>query len=226
MDDNNQPEVIMAKPRFPLPPKLPLILGGTILVFIAGFVLFQKYSPQPVSSPSPFPSPVPASTSKPTSATLSPLATTLIFSCPVDKNLCRSGERITFNKNPALGYLLPDGTKVLRIAPVNSSKKIGNALYEAFVFQNKECYLISYTLPAADQFSSKLLSPYQRLETLATTAPESLTVDGNNSKKVSLILQLQKFSLDKSNDAKSCDLSKRVPKDFGSYQSFLPQNFQ
>lgn len=203
--DSSVPEVIITKPSSP--PKIPLILGGTVLLFIAGFVLFQKFYPQAMPTlPSPSPSPTPAST------TPTPPITTLVFNCPVAKNLCNSGEQTTFNSNPALSYLLPTGTSILRIAPVTSSRRINNTLYEAFIFQNKDCYLVSYILPESSEFNTKLSPPYQRMETIGTTS--------------SLILQLQKFPLDQSDDSKSCDLSKREPKDFGSYQPVTPQTFQ
>lgn len=220
LKESSVPEVIIAKPSFPLPPRGPLILGGTVLLFIAGLVLFQKFYPQAVPLPSPSPSAAPAS------VTPTPPIPILIFNCPVAKNLCSSGEQITFNNSSALGYLLPAGTKILRIAPVTSSKRVRNTLYEAFVFQNKDCYLISYSFPNGAEFSTKLSSPYQRMETIGTTSSDFLTVNGaTSSKKVNLILQLQKFSLDQSNDSKSCDLIKRDPKDFGSYQPVTPQTF-
>lgn len=201
-NDDQVPDIILSQK-----PKLPvfLIVGLLVLILIAIGAFISRQLPVK-HTPVPTPSPVPAS------ATPNPHIPTLVFNCPVAKNLCNKGEQINFNDNPALGYSLPAGTKVLRIAPVTSSKKVGNTLHEAFIFQNKDCYLISYSLPNSGEFSTKFSPPYQRMETIGTTS--------------SLILQLQKFSLDQSNDSKSCDLIRREPKDFGSYQNVTPQIFQ
>lgn len=196
-----------------------IIIIASILPIMIAIILTNtgKFSKKQVPTTSSKPSPVPSST---------PATPRLIFSCPVAKNLCKTADQITFKGNPALSYLLPSGTKVLRIAPITSSKKIDNSLYEAFAFQNKDCYLITYTLPNATEFA-KLTSPYRRTDTIGTTSTDFLNITINNtSKKANLILQIQKFTLTSPTDGKSCDLTKREPKDFGSYQSISTQTFE
>lgn len=212
MDDlpSPEPQVQIAQKSFWQTPrsKIIIISGGvlilTAIIFISNYLGINK-QPTPANQ-TVLPSPMPAS------ATPTLTMPTLVFNCPVAKNLCNSGKQTTFNSNPALSYLLPTGTSILRIAPVTSSRRINNTLYEAFIFQNKDCYLISYILPNSSEFSTKLSPPYQRMETIGTTS--------------SLILQLQKISLNQLSDTKNCDITRNEPKDFGSYQPVTPQTFQ
>lgn len=98
MDDNNQPEVIMAKPRFPLPPKIPLILGGTILLFIAGFVLFQKYSPQLLPLPSQSPQ------------------ERISIPCPSDPGFCEQAQKVEKDgKYTVLGAKMDPDTPIYAV---------------------------------------------------------------------------------------------------------------
>ena len=215
---NDEPVVITTSPKSKIPMLLILSLVAVLLTAIVIFTIYQKPPAKqlpaiPPSQPSPIPS-------------VNPATPRLIFSCPVAKNLCKEADQITYKGNSALAYLLPSGTKLLRIVPITSSKKIDNSLFEAFIFQNKDCYLITYTFPTASGFA-KLTSPYRRTDIIGTTATDFLNISVNNtSKKANLILQIQKFSLNDPTDSKSCDLTQREPKDFGSYQTISTQTFE
>lgn len=157
------------------------------------------------------------------------------LSCPIPKEVCSSGLSANYNGHAAIVWRLAKGTVVgaaanvvdsLRfiLPPYTKASPVG--FYQSFISGN-DCYTLTYTFPGDTALTKIDLLPLTASVKLATASASLLNVDSHN---VSLVLQMQKRTMDPKDAAKpdfmKCAVTNLKTADFGAYQNLSTDSFK
>lgn len=153
----------------------------------------------------------------------------IALTCPVPGDLCKTGEKIDFNGNPALAYNLPTSTLITSLAPIVDYKNFSTdpsqdggymGIWQTSVL-GEDCYTFTYMIP--------LSSTYRKVNSLPSREGESIAGVGEGYVKdnFNFILQAQKREKDSADpESRECKLGNLQPSEFGVYQIFDAEVFR
>ncbi|MDP3973209.1 MAG: hypothetical protein Q8P92_00045 [Candidatus Daviesbacteria bacterium] len=194
-------------------PKNILKIVGVLLILgsVAAVLFYFKILPLPKRGAQP-----------PTSTTQESSIKELAFVCPVEKELCSLGKKLTYRGNHSLVYNLASGSAVFAIANVAEAREFQGpdvkGVKHTFEFGDS-CYSLTYTLIDDATIEPNQPQTLTKNTPVAKTGAKKMTV---GDQTMNLILQMQSVPLSEIEETQGLPKCSSLnpdlrAKDFGKY---------